>query len=106
MPIFMCQALARMKRSRMIAIGSEPRICAEPAWLRPISISTITITGTMRSVIATAVRRWRQKSEVPECDDPDQHRQRNAADQRAPCQRLALIGLEAVAEIPDEMAQT
>ena len=70
MPIFMCQALAMMKSTRMIAIGIEPRICAAPAWLRPISISTITMTGTIKSVIATAVRRWRQKSLVPECEEP------------------------------------
>src|SRR4030088_2710247 len=38
--------------------------------------------------------------------DPQQHRQRNAADQRAPRQRLTLTGLEAVAEVPDEMPET
>ena len=54
----------------MIAIGSEPRICAAPAWLRPISIRMITMTGTISSAIATAVRRWRQKSVVPECEEP------------------------------------
>ncbi len=70
MPIFMCQALATMNSSMMIAIGSEPRICAAPAWLRPSSIITTTITGTISSTIATAVTRWRQKSEVPECEAP------------------------------------
>ena len=70
MPIFMCQALAKMKSSRITAIGSEPRICAAPAWLRPSSIITITITGIISSVMATAVMRWRQKSDVPECAAP------------------------------------
>ena len=70
MPIFMCQALAMMNSSRMIATGSEPRICVAPAWLRPSSIITTTITGSISSIIATAVRRWRQKSEVPECEAP------------------------------------
>src|SRR6187549_237250 len=89
------------------------------------------MTGTISSVIATAVRRWRQKSVVPECeeprlrtrraacasrrgrsssasdrvgDDPDQDGQRNARDQRAPGERLALIGPEAIAEVPEEVA--
>ncbi len=30
----------------------------------------ITMTGIISSTIATAVRRWRQKSEVPECEAP------------------------------------
>ena len=38
MPIFMCQTLAPMNNSRMIATTGEPRICAAPAWLRPSSI--------------------------------------------------------------------
>ena len=28
------------------------------------------MTGTISSAIATAVRRWRQKSVVPECEEP------------------------------------
>ena len=70
MPIFMCQALAMMNSSRMIATSGEPRICAAPAWLRPSSIITTTMTGTIKSTMATAVIRWRQKSEVPECEAP------------------------------------
>ena len=34
------------------------------------SIITTTMTGTINSVTATAVTRWRQKSEVPECEAP------------------------------------
>src|ERR1700755_2353688 len=70
MPIFMCKQLAMMNNSMMIAMTGEPRICAAPAWLLPSIIMTTTITGTIKSTIATAVRRWRQKSEVPECEAP------------------------------------
>src|SRR3978361_324718 len=39
-------------------------------------------------------------------DDPDQYGERNAADRSTPGQALAFARLEAVAEIPDEMAQS
>src|ERR1700754_2539948 len=48
-----------------------------------------------------------RSSSASDCigSDPDQHCQRNARDQRAPGHRLTLAGLEAVAEIPDEMPE-
>src|ERR1700723_975659 len=70
MPIFMCQQLAMMNNSMMIATSGEERTCTAPAWLLLRSIITMTMTGTISSTIATAVRRWRQKSEVPECEAP------------------------------------
>src|ERR1700692_656682 len=88
------------------------------------------MTGTISSTMATARTRWRQKarrrapgrgqaacastsalgylahsSAAPDSvgGDPEQHRQRDAADQRAPGQRFALAGLEAVTQVPDKM---
>src|SRR6266853_912573 len=85
MPIFMCQALATMKSSMMIAMGSELKVCLACA-----SRQTLARSSSASDRVG---------------DDPDQHGERNAADQRAPGQGLALAGLEAVAEVPDEMAQ-
>ena len=95
----------------------------------------MTITGTISSVIATAVIRWRQslwylnarrrgcgrgRAAYASKEEPcalivrlRSHRRRSiparcrdAADQCAPGQRLALVRLETVAEFPDEMADT
>ena len=46
----------------MMATSGEPRICATAAWLRPSSVIMMMIAAMVSGMLATAVRRWRQKS--------------------------------------------
>ena len=70
MPIFMCTTFEMMNSIRMIATAGEPRICAVAAWLRPSSVIRMITAAMVSGILATAVRRWRQKCSVPDLAAP------------------------------------
>ena len=62
--------IVAMNSSITMATNGEPRICTTAAWLRPSSPTTMTTNAMVSGTLATAVRRWRQKSPVPERAEP------------------------------------
>src|SRR5215470_3990275 len=122
-----------MNSSMVMATSGEPRICTAAAWLRPSSESAIVMTAAVSGTSATDVSRCHQKCSVPDfagprprtrpsgvrivmttsssltahhqvADDPQQQGEHDRSEQRGARQPFALVGAEAIAQIPDQVA--